>query len=131
MDGAVGQSEFVREQQLVLKGQKDTDKEGVEVDLNRINSKGTVTQQKNSSSSCTRYGNQHETGKCPAQKVTYFSCHKRGYIRSQCFPQRIPQKVLDEMDSVKGEVETVFLGPVGEGKSSWEGTWMAKILVRG
>ena len=33
------------------------------------------------------------------------------------FSQRTPHKVLDkEMDSVEGEVETVFFGPVGEGK---------------
>ena len=108
----VRQSESVGEQQLVLKGQKDKDKEGVEADVNEQG--GT------SYSSCTRYGNQHEPGKCPAQKVTCFRCHKRGHSKSQCFSQRTPQKVLDkEMDSVKGEVETVFLGPVGKGESSW------------
>eukprot|EP00731_Ephydatia_muelleri_P012858 Em0007g168a len=42
--------------------------------------------------------------------------------------QRTPQKVLDkETESVKGEVETVFLGPVGKGV----GFWMANITVCG
>eukprot|EP00731_Ephydatia_muelleri_P016317 Em0009g741a len=128
----VRQSECVGEQQLVLKGQRDSDKEGVEADVNRMNSMGKVAQQKNSSSSCTRCRNQHETGKCPAQKVTCFRFHKRGHFQSQCFSQRTPQKVLDkETNSVQGEVETVFLGPVEEAKSSWEGSGMAKILVCG
>eukprot|EP00731_Ephydatia_muelleri_P016331 Em0009g755a len=126
----VRQSECVGEQQLVLKGQRDSDKEGVEADVNRMNSMGKVAQQKNSSSSCTRCRNQHETGKCPAQKVTCFRFHKRGHFQSQCFSQRTPQKVLDkETNSVQGEVETVFLGPVEEAKSSWEGSGMAKILL--
>ena len=44
---------------------------------------------------------------------------------------------MDKEDKVEGEVEeqveieTVFLGPVGEGKSSREGSWMARILVSG
>ena len=47
---------------------------------------------------------------------------------SQCFSQRTPQKVLDkEVDSVKVEVETVLLGPIGKGESSW----MANIPVCG
>ncbi|KAL5481827.1 hypothetical protein EMCRGX_G022078 [Ephydatia muelleri] len=105
----VRQSEFAGKQQLALKGQRDSDKEGVEAGVNRMNSKGKVAQYKNSSSSCTRCRNQHETGNCPAQN-------------------RTPQKVL-EMDSVQGEVETVFLGPVEEAKSSWEYSGMAKILL--
>eukprot|EP00731_Ephydatia_muelleri_P021495 Em0014g86a len=123
----VRQSESVREQQLVLKGQKDKDKEGVETDVNWMKSMNKGTHH-NPSSFCTRCGNQHEPGKCPAQKVTCFRCHKRGHFKSQCFSQRNPQKVLDkETDSVKGEVETVFLGPVGKGESSW----MANITVCG
>ncbi|KAL5508932.1 hypothetical protein EMCRGX_G004198 [Ephydatia muelleri] len=44
------------------------------------------------------------------------------------FQKRTPQKVLDkETESVKGEVETVFLGPVGKGV----GSWMANITVCG
>ncbi|KAL5508925.1 hypothetical protein EMCRGX_G004189 [Ephydatia muelleri] len=44
------------------------------------------------------------------------------------FQKRNPQKVLDkETESVKGEVETVFLGPVGKGV----GSWMANIPVCG
>ncbi|KAL5516836.1 hypothetical protein EMCRGX_G002260 [Ephydatia muelleri] len=104
----VRQSESVREQQLVLKGQKDKDKEGVETDVNWMKSMNKGAHH-NPSSFCTRCGNQHEPGKCPAQK-------------------RNPQKVLEkETDSVKGEVETVFLGPVGKGESSW----MANITVCG
>ena len=60
--------------------------------------------------------------------MTCFRCHKRGHFKSQCFSQRTShvQKVLDkEIDSVKVEVETVILGPVGEG----EGSWMANIPV--
>ena len=137
----VRQSESVGEQQRVLKGQMDGDKECVDADVNWMNSRRKVAQQKDSSSSCTRCGNQHETGKCPAQKVTCFRCHRRGHFKSQCFSQRTSQKVLDKEDKVKGEVEeqveeqveveTVFLGPVGEGKSSREGSWMARILVSG
>ncbi|KAL5516535.1 hypothetical protein EMCRGX_G001895 [Ephydatia muelleri] len=121
----VRQSESVREQQLVIKGQKDKDKEGVEADVNWMRSMNKGAQHKTPSSSCTRCGNQHEPGKCLAQKVICFRCHKRGHFESQFI---FPQKVLDkEMDSVKGEVETVFLGPVGKGESSW----MANILVCG
>ena len=121
----VRQSESVREQQLVLKGQKDKDKEGVEADVNWMKSMNKGAQHKTPSSSCTRCGNQHEPGKCLAQKVICFRCHKRRHFESQFI---FPQKVLDkEMDSVKGEVETVFLGPVGNGESSW----MANILVCG
>ena len=53
------------------------------------------------------------------------------------FSQRTAQKVLDKEDKVEDEVEeqveveTVFLGPVGEGKSSREDSWMATILVSG
>ena len=120
----VRQSESVGEQQQVLKGQKDS-----ELDVNWMTSKSKAAQQLNPSSSCTRCGNQHEPGKCPAQKVTCFRCHKRGHFKSQCFSQGTSQKVADkEVDSVKGEaVETVFLGTVGEG----EGSWMAKISVCG
>ena len=120
----VRQSESVGEQQRVLKGQKDS-----ELDVNWMTSKSKAAQQRNPSSSCTRCGNQHEPGKCPAQKVTCFCCHKRGHFKSQCFSQGTSQKVADkEIDSVKGEaVETVFLGPVGEGESSW----MAEISVCG
>ena len=120
----VRQSESVGEQQRVLKGQKDS-----ELDVNWMTSKSKAAQQRNPSSSCTRCGNQHEPGKCLAQKVTCFRCHKRGHFKSQCFSQGTSQKVADkEIDSVKGEaVETVFLGPVGEGESSW----MAEISVCG
>ena len=120
----VRQSESVGEQQQVLKGQKDS-----ELDVNWMTSKSKAAQQLNPSSSCTRCGNQHEPGKCPAQKVTCFRCHKRGHFKSQCFSLGTSQKVADkEVDSVKGEaVETVFLGTVGEG----EGSWMAKISVCG
>ena len=132
----VRQSESVGEQQRVLKGQKNGDEEGVDAEVNWMNSRKKVAQQKNSSSSCTRCGNQHEIGKCPAQKVTCFRCHRRGHFKSQCFSQRTAQKVSDE-DKVEGEVEeqveieTVFLGPVEEGKSSREGSWMARLLVSG
>ena len=64
----VRQSESVREQQLVLKGQKDKDKEGVETDVNWMKSMNKGAHH-NPSSFCTRCGNQHEPGKCPAQKV--------------------------------------------------------------
>ena len=69
--------------------------------------------------------------------MTCFRCHKRGHFKSQCFSQRTAQKALDKEDKVEGkveeqvEVETVFLGPVGEGKSSREGSWMARILESG
>ena len=60
--------------------------------------------------------------------MTCFQCHKGEHFKSQCFSQRTSQKVLDkEMDSAKGEVETVFLGPVGKGV----GSWMANITVCG
>ncbi|KAL5505284.1 hypothetical protein EMCRGX_G006690 [Ephydatia muelleri] len=49
----VRQSEFVREQQLVLKGQKDKDKEGVETDVNWMKSMNKGAHH-NPSSFCTR-----------------------------------------------------------------------------
>ena len=66
----VRQSESVGEQQRVLKRQKDS-----ELEVNWMTSKSKAVQQRNPSSSCTRCGNQHEPGKCPAQKVTCFRCH--------------------------------------------------------
>ncbi|KAL5463612.1 hypothetical protein EMCRGX_G032526 [Ephydatia muelleri] len=81
------------EQQLVLKG-KDSDKEGVKVGRELDEFKG-----------------QGDTA-----KELIFILYQRTFPVPM-FSQRTPHKVLDkEMDSVEGEVETVFFGPVGEGK---------------
>ena len=77
--------------------------------MNWMKSMNKGAHHKNLSSSCTRCGNQLETGKCPAQKVTCFQCHKRGHFKSQCFSQRTPRVLDKEMDSVKGEVRQYSL----------------------
>ena len=82
----VRQSEFVGKQQLALQGQRDSDKEGVEADVNRMNSKGKVAQYKNSSSSCTRCRNQHETREVPRTDLS-FDVIKEGISGPNVFPR--------------------------------------------